>query len=97
MKPRFSSQAEIIALIDKYHSEIATIAQSIEAQNHLADCLRLTCEAHRISSIRDRADKMTSRIRWRQGRLLTLKGKLAEIQTPNLPNQDNPESSVAAS
>jgi hypothetical protein len=94
MKTRFESSGEIVALIDEYHTEISDIQSQIASKNHLADCLRSTEEAHRIPELRKRSESLSNGIAWREGRLLTLKDKLAEFKTPQIPAMDDGDKSI---
>lgn len=85
MKKKFETEAEVIALIDKYHAEIKHDLCEIETFNVLADALRMTREAHRIPKIRDEVETFHRQIEWRQGRLETLREILAEMRTLELP------------
>jgi len=85
MKKVFKNEAEVIELIDKYKAQILETLGEIEQTNHLADALRNTKEAHRISGLRQDVETMHREIEWRTGRLETLKEILAEMRTLQLP------------
>lgn len=85
MKKKFKDEAEVIALIDKYHDQIKEDLCQIQDFNTLADVLRMTFEAHRIPKIRDEVETFHRQIEWRQGRLDTLREILAEMRTMELP------------
>lgn len=94
---RFTSEQEILDLIDKYRLEIDDLKKRADSRDHLADCLKSTEEAHRIPGIRDSADQIRNGCEWRIGRLKTLGEKLSEMRTPQLPGADNGDTSVPTS
>jgi hypothetical protein len=97
MKPRFTTKDEIIALIDKYKAEHAKMCVRVHDLEFLSSRLLGTCEQHRVSSIREQADKIRAQISWRETRLGNLGEKLAEFQTPQLPGVDNGDVSIPRS
>ena len=96
MKPRFDHERQITDLIDQYIREKEELLEDAAADDHLADVLRDTKEAHRIARIRNDADAKRKRAKWRDGRLETLKEKLAEFRTKQLPGLSD-DGSVATS
>lgn len=85
MSKRFTSEQEIIELIDKYKAEEAAFMKDASEDDILADNLRYTKEASRISGLRDEAEKKRTQAAWRRGRLETLKQKLGEFRSGLLP------------
>lgn len=83
--PRFTTEKEITDLIDQYIKEQAELRADAASDDVLADALRMTKEAGRIRGLRDLADKKRAQASWREGRLKTLKTKLAEFRTVELP------------
>lgn len=91
---RFYTADEIIQLIDKYHAEMLTLSTKADELDHLADQLRDTSEASRIEGLRQQSERCRKLVRWRETRLETLGGRLAEIQTPQLAGIDNGDDSI---
>lgn len=91
---RFTSEEQIIKLIDKFRGDIAGLNQQAAELDHLADCLKTTAESHRIPRLRERAETIRNQVAWREGRLKTLGEKLAEFRTPQLPIIDNGDTSI---
>lgn len=85
MKKIFKEESEILALIDRYLSDIREINDKIGGTNHLADHLRGSCEASRIPGLRADCERMSNEVTWREGRLNTLKEILSEFRTLPLP------------
>lgn len=81
MKKTFKDEAEVIALIDLYRRQIDETISRIEHTNRLADRLRDTMEASRITGLRADVETMHREVEWRSGRLETLKEILAELKT----------------
>lgn len=94
MKKRFNNAAEIHALADKYKQEIIELRLKAASKHNLADYLRDTEEVWRIPSLRATADSINQQVSWREARLETLKGKLGEIQTMQLPTMETEDTSV---
>lgn len=84
-KARFKDEAEIIAVIDRYHGDIADLTLKIASKEELAKALRNTEESHRIPHLRDLIERLQSQIDWRKQQLVSLGERLAEMQTIPLP------------
>lgn len=84
--PRFTTEKEITDLIDQYIKEQAELRADADSDDVLADALRMTKEAGRIRGLRDGAEQKRKQAAWREGRLRTLKSKLAEFRTIELPS-----------
>lgn len=94
---RFTSEEEIIQLIDRFNTEIVALGESVDSKEHLADSLRSTEEAWRIDGIRERVSRLKKQIDWRHTRVQNLGHTLAEFRTPQLPGVDNGDRSVPTS
>lgn len=94
---RFTSKEQIIELIDKFKQQRGDMCLRVHDLEFLASRLLGTCESHRITSIRDQAEKIRAQISWRETRLKNLGEKLSEFQTPQLPGVDNGDSSIPTS
>lgn len=97
MKPRFTTKDEIIALIDKYKAEHATMCVRVHDLEFLAGRLIGTCEQHRAATVREQAEKIRAQISWRETRLQNLGEKLSEFMTMQLPGVDNGDPSIPKS
>lgn len=82
---RFTSDGQIVKLIDQYNSEFTKLAGRIGDIEFLATRLVGTCEANRIPQLRDQVEAMRRKLSWRETRLKNLGQKLAEFQTMLLP------------
>lgn len=81
---RFTDEAEILALIDKYTEEARALSNSADNLDAQADSYRGTENAFQIGGLRDVADKARERVVWRHRRISHLKDKLAEFRTQPL-------------
>lgn len=97
MKPRFTTKDEIVAMIDKYKAEHAAMCVRVHDLEFLANRLLGTCEQHRMSTIRDQAERIRAQISWRETRLQNLGEKLSEFMTSQLPGIDNGDLSIPRS
>ena len=86
MPKRYESREELVAKIDEFIAERNQIMKEVEDLNQLADALRNTTESYRIEGLRAKAQARLLRANWRTRRLESLKGALAELDTPDLPN-----------
>jgi predicted RNase H-like nuclease (RuvC/YqgF family) len=93
---RYKDESEILELIDQYHAEIKKLGVKVEKDNTLAHALRGTSEHHRIEGLNERVLRFEKQISWRNGRLETLKDRLAEMRTMTLPGVDAGDGSVAS-
>lgn len=94
---RFTSAAQIIDLIDKFKAQHDEMCIRVHDLEFLSSRLLGTCEQHRITTIREQAEKIRAQISWRETRLKNLGEKLSEFQTPQLPGVDNGDSSIPTS
>jgi len=81
---RFTEEAEILELIDKYSSQLLTLEASANNMDRQADSFRGTENAFQINGIRDLSFKIRARVTWRYQKLNQLKEKLQEFRTQPL-------------
>lgn len=96
MSKRFKDAAEIQSLADQYRNEMTEMRNMIASKNHLANRLRDTEEAWRINNLRGSIEKIEKQISWREARLETLKERMGEINTLQLPTMETEDKSIPA-
>lgn len=91
---RFTTEEEILEVIDTYHQEMLSLSFSADSKDQLADKLRDTEEAYRIEGLRQQSYKLRKQVLWREARLVTLGERLSVMRTPQLVGVDNGDTSI---
>lgn len=91
---RFTTEEEILEVIDTYHQEMLKLSFSADSKDQLADKLRDTEEAYRIEGLRQQSAKLRKQVLWREARLVTLGERLSVMRTPMIPQLNDGDTTI---